>query len=137
MSYLQPRQLKPIPETAAAVFASREFYRQLVANLELMANWYNKVMKTLLEVEFPLVEEELRNIDLRLRAAEDTLNWKTEGNWAPPGWGKVESPDCNKSWWAFKRLPGNLGCAWNTACPQTHTQGSEGKAVGVLLSLCM
>ncbi|XP_016077900.1 PREDICTED: dynein heavy chain 9, axonemal [Miniopterus natalensis] len=81
MSYLQPRQLRPIPETAAAVFASREFYRQLVANLELMANWYNKVMKTLLEVEFPLVEEELRNIDLRLRAAEDTLNWKTEGIW--------------------------------------------------------
>lgn len=78
-----------IPETAAAMFSSREFYRQLVANLELMANWYNKVMKTLLEVEFPLVEKELQNIDLGLRAAEETLNWKTEGNRAPPGlWGK-------------------------------------------------
>lgn len=72
--------MKHIPETAAAMFSSREFYRQLVANLELMANWYNKVMKTLLEVEFPLVEEELHNIDLCLRAAEETLNWKTEGN---------------------------------------------------------
>ncbi|XP_070082664.1 dynein axonemal heavy chain 9 isoform X4 [Equus caballus] len=81
MSYLEPRQMKHIPETAAAMFSSREFYRQLVANLELMANWYNKVMKTLLEVEFPLVEEELRNIDLCLRAAEETLNWKTEGIW--------------------------------------------------------
>uniref|UniRef100_A0A8C4MJA6 Dynein axonemal heavy chain 9 n=1 Tax=Equus asinus asinus TaxID=83772 RepID=A0A8C4MJA6_EQUAS len=80
MSYLEPRQMKHIPETAAAMFSSREFYRQLVANLELMANWYNKVMKTLLEVEFPLVEEELHNIDLCLRAAEETLNWKTEGN---------------------------------------------------------
>ncbi|XP_054565087.1 dynein axonemal heavy chain 9 [Eptesicus fuscus] len=81
MSYLQPRQLKHIPETAAAMFSSREFYRQLVANLELMANWYNKVMKTLLEVEFPLVAGELRNIDLHLRAAEEALNWKSEGIW--------------------------------------------------------
>lgn len=92
MSYLQPQQLKRIPETAAAMFSSREFYRQLVANLELMANWYNKVMKTLLEVEFPLVAGELRNIDLHLRAAEEALNWKSEGN-APPGvWGKGGEP---------------------------------------------
>ncbi|XP_069339362.1 dynein axonemal heavy chain 9 [Eulemur rufifrons] len=81
MSYLEPRAMKHIPETAATMFSFREFYRQLVANLELMANWYNKVMKTLLEVEFPLVEEELQNIDLRLKAAEETLNWKTEGIW--------------------------------------------------------
>ncbi|XP_038180482.1 dynein heavy chain 9, axonemal [Arvicola amphibius] len=81
MSYLQSTEVNLIPETAATMFSSREFYRQLVANLELMANWYNKVMKTLLEVEFPLVEKELQNIDLRLRAAEETLSWKTEGVW--------------------------------------------------------
>ncbi|XP_032136134.1 dynein heavy chain 9, axonemal isoform X1 [Sapajus apella] len=81
MSYLEPREMKHIPETAVAMFSSRDFYQQLVANLELMANWYNKVMKTLLEVEFPLVEEELQDIDLRLRAAEETFNWKTEGIW--------------------------------------------------------
>ncbi|XP_026986875.1 dynein axonemal heavy chain 9 [Sagmatias obliquidens] len=81
MSYLQPQQMTHIPETAAAMFSSREFYRQLVAKLELMANWYNKVMKTLLGVEFPLVQEELQNIDLCLRAAEETLSWKTEGIW--------------------------------------------------------
>ncbi|XP_045020772.1 dynein axonemal heavy chain 9 isoform X1 [Bubalus bubalis] len=81
MSYLQPQQMTHIPETAAAMFSSREFYRQLVANLELTATWYNKVMKTLLEVEFPLVQEELQDIDLCLRAAEETLNWKTEGIW--------------------------------------------------------
>ncbi|XP_021550173.1 LOW QUALITY PROTEIN: dynein axonemal heavy chain 9 [Neomonachus schauinslandi] len=81
MSYLEPRQMQRIPDIAAAMFSSREFYRQLVAKLELMANWYNKVVKTLAEVEFPLVEEELRDIDLRLRAAEGTLNWKTEGIW--------------------------------------------------------
>ncbi|KAM5150816.1 dynein axonemal heavy chain 9 isoform 1-T1 [Callospermophilus lateralis] len=82
MSYLESRETKHLPETAAAMFSSREFYRQLVANLELVANWYNKVMTTLLEVEFPLVERELQTIDLQLKAAQETLNWKTEaGIW--------------------------------------------------------
>lgn len=94
MSYLQPGQLKHIPETAAAMFSSREFYRQLVANLELMANWYNKVMQTLLGVELPLVAEELRNIDLHLRAAEETLNWKSEGNEPPGVWGEGGGSRC-------------------------------------------
>ncbi|XP_049632688.1 dynein axonemal heavy chain 9 [Suncus etruscus] len=81
MSYLEPRHLKHIPETATAMFSARKFYQQLVANLELMTNWYNKLMKSLLEVEFPLVEKELENIDFCLRAAEETLNWKSEGVW--------------------------------------------------------
>uniref|UniRef100_A0A667HU43 Dynein axonemal heavy chain 9 n=1 Tax=Lynx canadensis TaxID=61383 RepID=A0A667HU43_LYNCA len=81
MSYLESRQMRHVPETAAAMFSSREFYRQLVAKLELMANWYNKIMKTLVEVELPLLEKELGNIDLCLKAAEETLNWKTEGTW--------------------------------------------------------
>ncbi|XP_066120408.1 dynein axonemal heavy chain 9 [Saccopteryx bilineata] len=81
MSYLRPGQRQCIPETAAALFSAREFYRQLVAHLELVASWYNKVLQTLLEVELPLVEGELQNIDLRLRAAEETLDWRSEGIW--------------------------------------------------------
>lgn len=88
MSYLEPKDLQRIPEIAAAMLSSREFYWQLVTNLDLMANWYNTVMTTLLEVEFSLVEGELKNIDLQLRAAEETLNWTTEGNRAPPAVGK-------------------------------------------------
>nr|XP_060500991.1 dynein axonemal heavy chain 9-like [Panthera onca] len=81
MSYLESRQMRHVPETAAAMFSSREFYRQLVAKLEVMANWYNRIMKTLVDVELPLLEKELGNIDLCLKAAEETLNWKTEGIW--------------------------------------------------------
>uniref|UniRef100_A0A4X2LC28 AAA+ ATPase domain-containing protein n=1 Tax=Vombatus ursinus TaxID=29139 RepID=A0A4X2LC28_VOMUR len=80
VNYLKMRQTRHIPETAAEIFSSKEYYRQLIANLELMTNRYNKILKTLLEVEFPLVEEQLHVIDLQLRAAEETLNWKTEGN---------------------------------------------------------
>lgn len=97
MSYLQPKQMKLIPETLAAMSSLSEFYRQLVSNLELMANWYNKVMKSLLEVEFPLVEKELQSIDLCLRAAEETLNWKTEGNRQHLASGeKIGSQDSNQ-----------------------------------------
>lgn len=98
MSYLEPRQMKHIPEMAAAMFSSREFYRQLVANLELMANWYNKVLKSLLEVEFPLVEKELQNTDLCLRAAEETLNWQMEGNSTTWSLGKTWGVKILTSW---------------------------------------
>ncbi|XP_072501166.1 dynein axonemal heavy chain 9 [Notamacropus eugenii] len=81
MNYLKMIKTRHIPETAAEIFSSKDYYRQLIANLELMTSWYNKILKTLLEVEFPLVEEQLEVIDLQLRASEETLNWKTEGVW--------------------------------------------------------
>ncbi|XP_075026234.1 dynein axonemal heavy chain 9-like [Calonectris borealis] len=70
-----------IPPTAAEIYSSKESYRQLVANLELMANRYNKVLKTVLEVEYPLIQGQLRDIDLKLKEAEEKLNWKMEGIW--------------------------------------------------------
>ncbi|XP_075375292.1 dynein axonemal heavy chain 9-like [Mycteria americana] len=70
-----------IPLTAAEIYSSKESYRQMVANLELMVNRYNKVLKTVLEVEYPLIQGQLRDIDLKLKEAEETLNWKMEGIW--------------------------------------------------------
>lgn len=42
-------------------------------------NRYNKVLKTVLEVEYPLIQGQLQDIDLKLKEAEETLTWKTEG----------------------------------------------------------
>ncbi|XP_009976195.1 PREDICTED: dynein heavy chain 9, axonemal-like, partial [Tauraco erythrolophus] len=81
VSYLSGSQLGTIPPTAAEIYASKESYRQMVANLELMVNRYNKVLTTVLEVEYPLIQEQLRDIDLKLKEAEETLNWKMEGVW--------------------------------------------------------
>uniref|UniRef100_A0A8B9TAI3 Dynein heavy chain 9, axonemal n=1 Tax=Anas platyrhynchos TaxID=8839 RepID=A0A8B9TAI3_ANAPL len=81
VSYLSGSQMGDIPPTAAAIYSSKELYRQMVANLELMANRYNKILKTVLEVEYPLIQGELQDIDLRLKEAEETLNWKMEGVW--------------------------------------------------------
>uniref|UniRef100_A0A8B9DZR5 Dynein axonemal heavy chain 9 n=1 Tax=Anser cygnoides TaxID=8845 RepID=A0A8B9DZR5_ANSCY len=82
VSYLSGSQMGDIPPTAAAIYSSKELYRQMVANLELMVNRYNKILKTVLEVEYPLIQGELQDIDLRLKEAEETLNWKMEGELA-------------------------------------------------------
>lgn len=80
--YLSGSQLGAIPPTAAEIYSCKDSYRQLVASLELMVNRYNKVLQTVLEVEYPLIQGQLQEIDLKLRAAEETLNWKTEGELA-------------------------------------------------------
>ncbi|XP_037265188.1 dynein heavy chain 9, axonemal [Falco rusticolus] len=81
VSYLSSSQIGAIPPTAAEIYSSKESYRQMVANLELMANRYNKVLRTVLEIEYPLIQGQLHHIDLKLKEAEETLNWKMEGAW--------------------------------------------------------
>lgn len=87
--YLEANQVESIPETAAEIYSSKESYRQLVANLELMVNGYNKILRTVLEVEYPLVQGQLQDIDSSLKEAEETLNWKTEGKSTNPLFGEV------------------------------------------------
>uniref|UniRef100_A0A8C4UZ95 Dynein axonemal heavy chain 17 n=1 Tax=Falco tinnunculus TaxID=100819 RepID=A0A8C4UZ95_FALTI len=82
VSYLSSSQIGTIPPTAAEIYSSKESYRQMVANLELMANRYNKVLRTVLEIEYPLIQGQLHHIDLKLKEAEETLNWKMEGELA-------------------------------------------------------
>ncbi|OCT60754.1 dynein heavy chain 9, axonemal isoform X2 [Xenopus laevis] len=81
VKYLQELRMETIPKEAGDIFSFKESYRTFTANLELTANRYNKVMRTILEVEFPLIEGQLRNIDIRLKEAEETLNWKANGIW--------------------------------------------------------
>lgn len=79
VSYLSGSLMGAIPPTAAEIYSSKELYWQMVANLELMVNRYNKVLRTVLEVEYPLIQGHLQDIDLKLKEAEETLNWKMEG----------------------------------------------------------
>ncbi|NXH32764.1 DYH9 protein, partial [Myiagra hebetior] len=81
VSYLQASGAGAIPLAAAEVYSCKESFWQLVASLELMGTRYNKVLRTVLEVEFPLVQGQLQDIDLKLKEAEETLTWKTEGVW--------------------------------------------------------
>lgn len=82
VSYLWGSGAGAIPPAAAEIYSCKESFRQLVASLELMGNRYNKVLRTMLEVEYPLVQGQLRDIDLKLKEAEETLTWKMEGELA-------------------------------------------------------
>ncbi|KAM9371423.1 dynein axonemal heavy chain 9-like [Phaethornis superciliosus] len=81
VSYLSSSHMGTIPPMAAEIYSSKDSYQQMVANLELIVNSYNKVLKTVLEVEYPLIQGQLQDIDLKLKEAEETLTWKTEGVW--------------------------------------------------------
>jgi len=71
--------LDTIPESATSVFSRNEEFHKYCANLDLIVAWYNKIRLTLLDVEFPLVENRLQSIDQHLQRAEKELNWNSEG----------------------------------------------------------
>ncbi|KAK2835022.1 hypothetical protein Q5P01_015506 [Channa striata] len=79
--YLEARQTEVIPEIAVQIYTTRALLWQYVATLELTVCRYNKVMHSVLSVELPLVQGQLRDIDDQLRKAEDTLNWNSQGVW--------------------------------------------------------
>ncbi|XP_036372722.1 dynein heavy chain 9, axonemal [Megalops cyprinoides] len=81
VKYLESRQTETIPDTAADIYSSKESLRQYVANLDLTVSWYNKVIRNVLEVEFPLVEGQLKGIDTQLMEAEESINWRSNGIW--------------------------------------------------------
>ncbi|XP_032831905.2 dynein axonemal heavy chain 9 isoform X1 [Petromyzon marinus] len=73
--------LKSVPEEAQRLYAGREDLRRCVASLELTVGWYNKVLRSVLEVELPLVAGQLQDMDDKLELAEGTLCWKSQGVW--------------------------------------------------------
>lgn len=79
VKYLKAVQDEDIPDLAAEIYSNKEQLWQYTANLELMTGWYNKVMGTVLGVELPLIQNQLNNIDIKLKDAEDTINWTSNG----------------------------------------------------------
>ena len=68
-----------IPESAAAIFARNEIFRQYLANLDIITCEYNRIMDTVIDVEAPLIDDELKSIDVILEKSIVELNWNSEG----------------------------------------------------------
>ncbi|XP_054457284.1 dynein heavy chain 9, axonemal isoform X2 [Anoplopoma fimbria] len=81
VKYLEARLTEAIPETAVQIYTTRGQLWQYVANLELTVGRYNKVMHSVLDVELPLVQGQLRDIDAQLKKAEKSLTWNSQGVW--------------------------------------------------------
>ncbi|XP_062234716.1 dynein axonemal heavy chain 9-like [Platichthys flesus] len=79
VKYLEASKTVAIPETAMQIYTTRGQLLQYVANLEITIGAYNKVMRSVLEVEHPLIMGQLRDIDAKLQKAEKSLNWNSKG----------------------------------------------------------
>lgn len=79
VKYLDENREQEIPESAKEMFAKNDTLWRFVTNLDLTVHLYNKVRNTILEVEFPLVEGQLQDIDVQLEQAEKSLNWESHG----------------------------------------------------------
>ncbi|XP_029978186.1 dynein axonemal heavy chain 9 [Sphaeramia orbicularis] len=81
VKYLEAMHTEAIPETAMQLYTNRGQLWQYVGNLELTVGRYNKVMHSVLNVEHPLIQGQLADIDDQLRKAEENLSWNSEGIW--------------------------------------------------------
>ena len=77
---MQKEEDRVIPEKAAAVFAQNETYRKYLQNLDVTVHLYNSIRETVLDVEYPLIEGQLNDIDVQLERAISELNWTSGGN---------------------------------------------------------
>ena len=68
-----------IPEDATKMYQENEKFVNYVTNLDYATKSYNKIRKTIHDVEKPLVEKQLQEIDQKLTRAEKELSWSTAG----------------------------------------------------------
>ena len=71
----------PVPDSAVNMYTENETFLKYVHNLTLIQDLYNKVRETILDVEYPLIEQELRGIDDKLNKAINDINWTSDGIW--------------------------------------------------------
>jgi len=77
--YIESRHYENVPAEATQLYSRRDELRKYVINLELLIYFYNKIRQTVLEVEYPLIEGRLSDIDEKLLQAENSLTWNSPG----------------------------------------------------------
>ncbi|XP_076002796.1 dynein axonemal heavy chain 9 [Genypterus blacodes] len=81
MKYLGSGQADNIPDTVVQIYTTREQLWQYVTNLEMTVGRYNKVLHSVLDVELPLVNDQIKDIGIQLKKGEESLNWNSQGVW--------------------------------------------------------
>ncbi|WAR03796.1 DYHC-like protein [Mya arenaria] len=81
VKYLEVRSEEEVPAAAKEIYSRYDTLWKFVTNLDLTVSLYNKVRTTVLEVEFPLIESQIADIDSKLQQAETTSNWNSDGIW--------------------------------------------------------
>ena len=78
-NHLLQLEREDIPDSAQKLFERNDQLTLYVNNLNLIVQWYNKINRMALDVEKPLIKDELAEIDKVLLKAENNLNWNSPG----------------------------------------------------------
>ncbi|XP_075070448.1 dynein axonemal heavy chain 11 [Mixophyes fleayi] len=81
VKYLQVQDHTDIPKAALGIFEKKEILHKYIGSLDLLVQWYNKLKQTVLEVEYPLIKEDMAAINEQLRDAEVHYTWNREDCW--------------------------------------------------------
>ncbi|XP_019728452.1 dynein heavy chain 11, axonemal isoform X3 [Hippocampus comes] len=81
VKYIQTLNID-IPVAAMTVFEKRDLFTKYVRSLQLVVQWYNKLKQTVLEIELPLIRDELASVDQLLKRAETDLTWQHQDCWS-------------------------------------------------------
>lgn len=68
-----------VPETARGIFERADMFRQQISSLDLICSIHNKIQRTILPVEKPLVQQKLEQVEQTLKRGLSELNWKSDG----------------------------------------------------------
>lgn len=79
VKYMEIRAEEDIPASAEDMYTRNDTLWKYNTNLDLTVHLYNKVRTSILEVEYPLIEGQLEEIDEQLQKAEKSLNWNSDG----------------------------------------------------------
>ncbi|XP_063306953.1 dynein axonemal heavy chain 11 [Pelobates fuscus] len=81
VKYLQILNQTDIPKAALIIYEKRELLHKYIGNLDLIVLWYNNLKQTVLEVEYPLIKQDMMDIDEQLKHAEELYTWNHDNCW--------------------------------------------------------
>ncbi|XP_061675536.1 dynein axonemal heavy chain 11 isoform X2 [Syngnathoides biaculeatus] len=81
VKYIQTLNLN-IPVVAMTVFEKRDLFSTYVSSLQLVVQWYNKLKESVLEIELPLIRDDLASVDQLLQRAQTDVMWHDQDCWS-------------------------------------------------------
>ncbi|KAE8580906.1 hypothetical protein XENTR_v10024588 [Xenopus tropicalis] len=78
VTYLEFMKLPDIPEVAKELYVRRTTFKKHIGSLNLITEWFNRLQRTILQVERDLMQDELQAMEDKMKPALSLLTWQTE-----------------------------------------------------------
>ncbi|KAH6561308.1 hypothetical protein BASA62_009917 [Batrachochytrium salamandrivorans] len=69
-----------LPQEAVNIYSKAETFRKYIFSLESIANMYNGIRTGVMDVEKPLIEAKIKEIDAQIEQGVSSINWNYENN---------------------------------------------------------